>query len=436
MVDTWTSYGLGNGSELRFSVSGGGRCKVRLDEGVAEIFGSPLVEGQLYEVQGPSRLSVFTWTGARVSLSGASESVEVSATTSMTTAMGIHLDLEEARAAARAGNHMGPVCFIVGPMDAGKSTLTRVLANYAVSDPEGGRRVTVVDLDLGMQGLAVPGCVSAYQQSTTQPFDNPMPVTPATLALFFGHTSPSADVELYRRTCQALYEYVQRKLEKTPELLHQGVIVNTCGWVDSESARALLKSLIGSFKANRIIVLGDRALHDELGSVAWQKSEKIEATITMLDRLEGAAKRESSARGAIRSERFRTYFHGHDNKLLPHMVTTSYGGLNLLRIMSKEAHDGKGPAGERATEACPVRSATNRDKAVYLVIEPTPALVGHVLAVVHTPAQAPLEKCAAAGFVVVTAIDTEAKTITFLSPSPGELPSNTLTKGSTSWQQA
>lgn len=45
---------------------------------------------------------------------------------------------------------------IVGPGDVGKSTLTRILLNYAVRM---GRRPIYVDLDVGQGQISIPGTI-------------------------------------------------------------------------------------------------------------------------------------------------------------------------------------------------------------------------------------------------------------------------------------
>lgn len=48
---------------------------------------------------------------------------------------------------------------VVGPGDVGKSTLTKILLNYAVRM---GRRPIFVDLDVGQGHISVPGTIGKY----------------------------------------------------------------------------------------------------------------------------------------------------------------------------------------------------------------------------------------------------------------------------------
>ncbi len=58
-----------------------------------------------------------------------------------------HTALDERRTLAKSANTQGPRCMVVGPTDVGKSSLCKILLNYAVRM---GWSPTYVDLDIGM----------------------------------------------------------------------------------------------------------------------------------------------------------------------------------------------------------------------------------------------------------------------------------------------
>lgn len=73
--------------------------------------------------------------------------------------LNVHAALEQQRVSAEQENTRGPVAMVVGPGDVGKSTLTRLLLNYAVRM---ARRPIYVDLDVGQGSISVPGTVGNY----------------------------------------------------------------------------------------------------------------------------------------------------------------------------------------------------------------------------------------------------------------------------------
>ena len=72
--------------------------------------------------------------------------------------LNVHAALEGMRKEAEKNNSAGPVTLVVGPTDRGKSTLTKLLLNYA---SRMGRKPILVDLDVGQGSISVPGTVGA-----------------------------------------------------------------------------------------------------------------------------------------------------------------------------------------------------------------------------------------------------------------------------------
>lgn len=63
--------------------------------------------------------------------------------------------LQRRREAQTAGGP-GPRVMVVGPTDTGKSTVCRILLNYAVRS-ENGHKPAFIDLDVGQGTVSVPG---------------------------------------------------------------------------------------------------------------------------------------------------------------------------------------------------------------------------------------------------------------------------------------
>ena len=74
--------------------------------------------------------------------------------------------MEAMRKEAMQGQKAGPCTMVVGPTDAGKSTLCKVLTNYAVRT---GWEPLFVDLDVGQGMITVPGNIAAVH--LTAPID-------------------------------------------------------------------------------------------------------------------------------------------------------------------------------------------------------------------------------------------------------------------------
>jgi len=78
--------------------------------------------------------------------------------------LNVHAALEELRKKSEIDNKKGPVTMVVGPTDVGKSTLCRMLLNYAV---RASRRPIFVDLDVGQGQISVPGTIGEENIEST-----------------------------------------------------------------------------------------------------------------------------------------------------------------------------------------------------------------------------------------------------------------------------
>lgn len=212
-------HSLNKECELRLEVDASG-ILIRLVSGNAEIFGTELALEKAYKIHS-RKFAVFTWTGAEIMVEGTPVVAYVSTETPMMQYLNVHDYLENLRSVAEKHQdkgdivkensdskaamappglmtQFGPRVMVVGGTDSGKSSLSQLLCNYAV---RAGRTPTLVDLDVGQNGIAIPGCVSAL------PVHHPADVETgsftatklahAPLTYFFGHVSPSPNEDVW-----------------------------------------------------------------------------------------------------------------------------------------------------------------------------------------------------------------------------------------------
>jgi len=91
-------------------------------------------------------------------LQGTVQHAYVSEETPMLPYLNTHLGLEKLRTQAIMEGKKGPRVMVVGPTDVGKSTLCKLLLNYAVRS---GRQPIYVDIDVGQGQITLPGAVGA-----------------------------------------------------------------------------------------------------------------------------------------------------------------------------------------------------------------------------------------------------------------------------------
>lgn len=120
-----------------------------------------------------------------------------------------HAALEVMRTEAEKRNGIGPIALLAGPCDVGKSTLCRLLLNYAVRM---GRRPIFVDLDVGQGQISVPGSVGALLIERPASLDSGFSQE-APLVYNFGYSEPNRNNKLYSLLYAQLAQTIKEKME-------------------------------------------------------------------------------------------------------------------------------------------------------------------------------------------------------------------------------
>jgi len=398
--------------ELRIEVDCGktDRVVVELKSGHAEIFGTEMVVNTKYQFTTGAKIAVFTFQGCAVQVQG---KMEVDPYTSKETPMMMYLNthaaLEQLRLKAEKDSARGPICMLVGPTDVGKSTVCRLLLNYAVRL---GRRPIFADLDVGQGSIAVPGSVGAMlverPASVEEGFSQNSP-----LVYHYGHKTPGHNPILYNQLVSRLADVVRERLAVNRKAEVSGVVINTCGWIRGEGYNQI-KHIAQAFEVDVIIVLDQERVYNDLVrdmpkfvKVVWQPKSG------------GVVSRNQEQRAESRDARVKQYFYGPHNNLFPHSFEVSFSEVKdkLFKIGAPELPDSCLPLGMKISD--------NKTKLVS--VNPNPRdLLNHVLAVSFTSATEDVIITNVAGFVVVTDIKMEEQKLVVLSPQPRPLPDTLL----------
>lgn len=206
----YQEFKLDSDSELRFEVeSKAEKIILTVKSGLAEVFGTELVKGKPYEFTSGAKIAVFSWHGCTVEIRGKTDVSYVAKETPMIIYCNCHAALEMMRTNAETNNKKGPIAMIVGPCDVGKSTICRILLNYAVRM---GRRPLFVDLDVGQGQISIPGTIGALLIERPATLDEGFSQE-APLVYNFGHKSPGFNGTLYNILFTQLANSVKEKLE-------------------------------------------------------------------------------------------------------------------------------------------------------------------------------------------------------------------------------
>ncbi|XP_030513567.1 protein CLP1 homolog [Rhodamnia argentea] len=409
-------------SELRIEVGHETPLRIRLVSGTAEIFGTEMPPEIWLSFPPRHKFAVFTWYGATIDMDGDTETDYTADETPMVSYVNVHaiLDARRNRAKASASDSespQGPRVIVVGPTDSGKSTLTRMLLSWAAKQ---GWKPTFVDLDIGQGSITIPGCISATPIEL--PID-PVEGVPLEMPLvyFFGHVTPSNNVELYKVLVKELAHTLERQFSGNAESRAAGMVINTMGWIEGVGYE-LLQHAIDTFKANVVLVLGQEKLFSMLKKDVLKINPNVD--VVKLQRSGGVVSRNPKFRQKFRSLRTREYFYGLTNDLSPHANIANFSDLFIYRI-------GGGPQAPHS--ALPIGAKPVADPLRLAPVNINRDLLHVVLAVSFATEPDQIVSSNVAGFIYVTEVDIQRKKVTYLAPSPGELPGKFLVMGTLTW---
>lgn len=346
-------------------------------------------------------------------LRGATDVSYVAKETPMVQYLNVHTGLEQMRRRAddapRSTGSIGPIVMVVGPTDVGKSTVCKILLNYAVRM---GRRPIYVDLDVGQGAISCPGTMGALLVERPATIEDGFSQK-APLIYSFGHTSPGGNDKLYRVLVSRLAMVTRDRLDANKRAKASGIIVNTCGWVKGAGYKHLLHAA-AEFRASTILVLDQERLYNELLRDVPKNSP---TQVVFLHKSGGVVERSKKLRHESRDLRIKEYFYGVRSPLYPRTVELKWPDVHIYKIGAPALPDSCMPLGMKTTN--------NETKLVQVV--PGQQLMHHLLAVSFAKyGDEQVIDRNVAGFVCVTAVDTEKQTITLLSPQAGPLPNNLL----------
>ena len=323
-----------------------------------------------------------------------------------------HAALEQLRQKAEKDetNKMrGPICMLVGPTDVGKSTVSKLLLNYAVRL---GRKPLFVELDVGQGCVSIPGTIGAMlverPASVEEGFSQNSP-----LVYHYGHSSPGTNHVLYNQLVSRLADVVRERMGKNRKAAVSGVVINTCGWIRG-AGYDQIKHIAMAFEVDVILVLDQERVYNDL-----VRDMPSFVKVVLQPKSGGVVPRNKEQRAEGRDSRIKQYFYGPRNNLFPHSYEVNFSDIKdkLFKIGAPELPSSCLPLGMKITD----------NKTKLVTVNPSPRdLLNRVLAVSFTQTVEDLIMTNVAGFVVVTDVKTEDQKIVVLSPQPRPLPDTLL----------
>ncbi|KIM55025.1 hypothetical protein SCLCIDRAFT_1221427 [Scleroderma citrinum Foug A] len=336
-------------TEYRFELDPGSSLVIKLIRGNAEIFGAELAEGKTYLFAFECKAAVFTWRGCTIQVTGRPSTEYVSEETPMTAYANLHMAFEQMRVRALRALHGSPLSdddhnanaepprvLILGPENSGKTTICKILTNYAVRVGQDWSPI-LVNVDPSEGAWTVPGTISATAVSS--PIATASPVNPlgssATSALtvlasnaltplvyWYGYSDTRRNPLLLDRLIRNLGEGIFEKHDNDPEARASGLFIDTPSSFASgpagsaDSRNSLIKACIDAFRINVILVVG----HEKL-NVEMQRSYGGRLTVVKIPKSGGVVELDLSYRERVQNYQLHAYMYG--QKATPPLGITS-----------------------------------------------------------------------------------------------------------------
>ncbi|KAA1469407.1 hypothetical protein DENSPDRAFT_835025 [Dentipellis sp. KUC8613] len=458
-------------TEYRFELDPGTSLAIKLARGHAEIFGAELAEGKTYLFGWECKAAVFTWQGCTIEVTGLPSTEYVSEETPMAAYANVHLALEamRVRAVAPADDDEPPRVLVLGPENSGKTSVCKILTNYAVRAGQDWVPL-YVNVDPAEGGWTIPGTLSAAP--ITAPLTTASPASPlgtaatsapttlssnalVPLVYWYGHAETRRNPLLMDRLIRNLGENIRERSELDVAGRAAGLIVDTPSSFASSSdhRHALIKACVDAFRINVILVVG----HEKL-NVEMQRTYGNRITVVKIPKSGGVVELDQPYRTRIQTYQLHTYMYGQpltpppgpgvdpsataggeaamDVHLAPSSSVVSFDDLTVYRI---------GEETMAPSTALPIGAARTVSEMQPLQLDPAApgsGLRNAMLALLAPPNADEAERydeeildLQVVGFLAVTNIDIPNRKMTILSPSPGSFAGRTAIVGSFEWTE-
>jgi len=440
---------LGPQTEWRFEAGFSQAYNVRLLNGHAELFGVELATNRSYNLSG-CKGAIFTWQGCQLEISGDAESEYSAQETEYATEwLNVHGMLESAR---DASPNDGPKVLIVGPDHAGKSSLVRSVAAWAVKV---GRTPTIMNLDPREGILAPPASLTAATVGSQLDVENSYGISSVSgptltsvttpLIYHFPYVSPSDKADVFKAITTRMALSVTNKLEEDASARQAGLIVDTPGALnDPKSNYDLINHIVSEFSINLILTIGSERLFNDMSRrFSTGRSSEEAIPVLRITKPGGAVERDTVYMKQLRTQQIRQYFFGTAKESLsPHSHSVTFGELNVYRAKS-EADTGavtaKSTFGAQPDDEddLPYANPLQRSSFTYEKTAPSAAMTGSLLAIKFCSGnsdEATVRDSAVMGFLYVAEVDEPRKKVRFLAPHPQRWGDRALVWGS--WPEA
>ncbi|KAJ2605027.1 Cleavage polyadenylation factor subunit clp1 [Coemansia sp. RSA 1722] len=429
---------LAAGQEFRFEVSAKTTITIKLKTGFAEYFGAELGRDAQYSFSGTNG-AIYTWQGCVLTITGECQSAYVAEETPMSSYINVHMGLQQLRVQAHGekDSEAAPRVMVVGPEDCGKTSICKILLNYAVRMEESP---VFVNLDPAEATVAVPGTISATCIGRTVDIEEGFAGSVAMaggaadqpLVLQYGHLDPTQNPVLFNQLVDRLADSVSRRMAADTQAKAAGLVVDTHGSTDL-SRLGFLEHAITSLRINTLVVVGNERMYSHFTS----RINPQTTAVLKLAKSGGTVDRDANFRHHEQAHAIGRYFAG--TQAEPRMSFSTVVNFADTRVV-RVGEDAKPPS-----STLPLGETRKLTDTSVVDVDLDEGLFHSVLAVTDVPISVDNDNndvapdvvvgAAVLGFVNVTKVDMDKRRLTVTSPVPGRLPTNLLLYSDVKWME-
>lgn len=404
-------FDLGIENELRFFTAEEKTVSIELLSGYAEIYGSELEQNTVYTFPPYTSISLFSWQGCSVKLTGKAADVYVASDSLIMISVYIHACLEEQRIIAESSFGKGAVSLIVGAMQSGKSSFCRFLLNYAARM---GRSPLYIDLDVSQNSSSVPGAVSILPVTKpshiTEVFSNH-----ALTVYAYGYKHPRENTKLYYLLIKELGKMVRKRLcKEKPNISYSGVVIDTFSWTKKKKGLGAIVLAAHIFQADVVYVIANKKLFRKLKSGILSAN----VNVVFVPRQKGIVEQNNSRQAQVRANLTRRYFYGSiQHPLSPYEFDVQFSDIQIYSA-SKYCNSKLD-----VDELCNVHVKDIQILSVSIERK----LINSILGLSYADEfDDKILVTSVKGFICITGVDMLKEVVTILCPQPAPLPSKIL----------
>lgn len=328
--------------ELRIYFLSKEEVTLTLTTGRAEIYGSEIIKNKKYVINSFNSISIFTWNGCTVKITG---KIDFKYVTNKT------LNLQIFKALCRSEKNYGDHIIktvAVGKINSGINSIFTTLINYFV-------RLDlfplILDFDLKSNLLSIPGTISiavinrivSFQSN----FDKFNPFT-----VFFGHELiTKLNYDKFIRCVDHLIEVANKLINSLKghliETNQKFVVLVKCNKLNNRFDYSILNHIKDKLNIPNIITIGLDYLGEKIKREIVKKS-KVFKLLSNSDAIEPLSSRE---RNIKRSFLFKKYFYGPHNELFPTSTKLKFGTFAIYKCSENFTLSSVLPKDEKVVDA-------------------------------------------------------------------------------------